>query len=484
VATPFNFGSVGTRLTAGATSPDLMPADSTAFRVLVLADLGGRARGAFRTIRVDRDNFDSLPGKLGVTVRLGGFGPGDDLAISINEIDDFSPDRLWEAVPAFDELRKLRRKLQTPATFADAAAVIATWDAPAGRHSVADTATELQSTDEPPNFLEQMLGQPIRRAAPDAGEIGEFIRQTAAKYAVASDDPHTGDLTGRVDAAISGLMRDILHHLRFQAVEAAWRGLAFLVKRLDTDEAIHLAVLDIGKDELAADLAAEDLSASKLYDLLVRKEVETPGGTPWALLVGDCTFEPTVADAELLGRTATVLGRAGAAFVAAASPKHIPDDREAVAGDATAAWTALRALPEAGRIGLALPRMLMRPPYGKGSCSVEGFDFEEATDRHDAYLWGNPAFAWAYVLAAAFERGRWGLRSSLSGDVADLPLVVVERAGTKEAVPCAELLLPDSAAARIAAKGFAVLQSERNANRAVFSSLAPLAGERLVGRWE
>ena len=502
MARPFQFGSVGVHLSAGETPADLTPAgDDTPFRILVLADFGGRARpGPFHPVRVDRDNFGTLPGKLGVTVRLPGLGPGGDLTLAVNEIDDFTPDRLWDAVPAFDEFRKLRRRLQNPATFADAAAVVAGWDA--GQSSPEETrgADAPRSgvdsgTPEPPNLLEQLLGKPVRRAAePDAGEIGEFIRRTAAKYAVAADDPRKGDLTSRVDAAAGGLMRAILHHPRFQAVEAAWRGLGLLVRRLDTDEAIHLAILDVGKDELAADLAADDLTTTKLYDRLVRREVETPGGAPWALVVGDYTFEPTVADAELLGRVARVVGRAGAAFVAGASPRHVgcdslaaaPEPRDWTAppaGDAADAWRAVRGLPEAARVGLALPRLLLRAPYGTGTASVEGFDFEEAPDRHEAYLWGNPAFAWACAVGAAFEQARWGLRAALSGDVPDLPLVVVKRGGGKEAVPCAEVLLTDTAAEAIEAKGLAVLRSVRNANRAEFAGLPALTGGGLVGRW-
>src|SRR5438552_18278563 len=109
-----NFGSVGVRLTAGESPADPAPADDTPFRVLALGDFGGRDRGDFRPARVDRDTFDALPGTLGVTVRLPGFGPGGGLVVAVNGLDDFTPDRLWESVPAFDELRKLRRRLQNP----------------------------------------------------------------------------------------------------------------------------------------------------------------------------------------------------------------------------------------------------------------------------------------------------------------------------------------------------------------------------------
>ena len=42
-----------------------------------------------------------------------------------------------------------------------------------------------------------------------------------------------------------------------QALEAAWRGLYFLVKRLDTDGGLKLFLLDVSRDELAADARRE-----------------------------------------------------------------------------------------------------------------------------------------------------------------------------------------------------------------------------------
>ena len=39
-------------------------------------------------------------------------------------------------------------------------------------------------------------------------------------------------------------------------VEAAWRAVYFLVRRLDTDSGLKLCLLDVSKEELAADLAA------------------------------------------------------------------------------------------------------------------------------------------------------------------------------------------------------------------------------------
>ena len=80
--------------------------------------------------------------------------------------------------------------------------------------------------------------------------------------------------------------------------------------------------------------------------------------------------------------------------------------------EAAQAWQALRNLPEAAYIGLALPRFLLRLPYGADTEPVEAFDFEEMSSPfdHESFLWGNPGFACALLLGQAFSLNGWQLR--------------------------------------------------------------------------
>ena len=92
-------------------------------------------------------------------------------------------------------------------------------------------------------------------------------------------------------------MRRLLHHPNFQALEAAWRSVYFLVRRLETGSALKLCLLDISKQDLAADLlAVDDLTSSGTYRLLVEQTVGTAGGMPWALLLGAYTFDGRTAE--------------------------------------------------------------------------------------------------------------------------------------------------------------------------------------------
>ena len=57
-------------------------------------------------------------------------------------------------------------------------------------------------------------------------------------------------------------------------------------------------------------------------------------------------------------------------------------------------------------VGLCMPHMLMRLPYGRDGVRVEAFNYEEEVDgtNHKKYLWGNAAFAMAARLTQAFAQ--------------------------------------------------------------------------------
>ncbi len=111
-------------------------------------------------------------------------------------------------------------------------------------------------------------------------------------------------------------------------------------------------------------------------------------------------FGPSNEDVELLGRIALLAAAAGCAVIAGADAALLGDSKD------LAAWEQLRAIPEATRIGLAIPRFLLRLPYGKETNSTEAFPFEEISGapKHSDYLWGNPAFACAYLMAEGLQR--------------------------------------------------------------------------------
>jgi type VI secretion system protein ImpC len=338
-----------------------------------------------------------------------------------------------------------------------------------------------------------------RQPTPARDELRAFVRRIVEPHVVAEADPRQAEMMSALDRATSAQMAALLHVPDFQLLESAWRALFFLVRRVETRERLKICLLDVSKAELAADLlAAEELRSSGFWELLVERTVGTPGAQPWAVVVGNYTFEPTREDAELLARIAELARAAGAPFLAAASPRllgcqsvnelpHPRDWEPKEESEETAAWSALRKLPETSYVALALPRFLLRLPYGKDTDRTERFDFEEMpqTPVHEDYLWGNPAFACAVLLAQAFNEEGWQMRPGTALDVGGLPVHSYSENGELQVKPCAEVWLTVDAIEAILEQGlmpFASVKGGDAARLVRFQSLAdPL--RPLAGRW-
>ena len=80
------------------------------------------------------------------------------------------------------------------------------------------------------------------------------------------------------------------------------------------------------------------------------------------------------------------------------------------------AWAELRKSSVAPWIGLTLPRVLARLPYGAGTERIDRFAFEEVpADRpHTAYLWTGAGWAVARWMAGVFIESGWKLAGSAS----------------------------------------------------------------------
>jgi len=527
MSTRHSFGEIHLDVTAGGEWPQAKPDADTPFRIAILGDFSGRAnRGLLesgdalagrRPIIVDRDNFDSVLAKLAPRLDLTPGGEGDPcIPLKFSDLDDFHPDRLFEQVRIFQKLRETRRKLGDSATFAKTAAELTSAGAQGEAHAPQATPSKAQSSAPSPrasaqdvqslvsgslldNMLEATESKAQDQASKRPDEWSSLLQKLVAPHLVAKTDPRQAELIALIDKATSAQMGALLHAPAFQALEAAWRSVYFLVRNAETDTHLKLFLIDVSKQELAADLLTSgDLKSTGLYRLLVDKTVGTPGAEPWAVTAGDFTFGPSMRDSELLAQIGKVAASAGAPFLAGASPRllgcdsalRLPETREwgvAMSGEAAASWRKLRNSAEARFVGLALPRFLLRLPYGKDTEPVERFHFEEMADphAHENYLWGNAAFAGVLLLAQSFAEQGWDLQPGTRSEIDGLPVYVYKAGGETETLPCAETLLTQTAAEEMMARGFMPLASlkDQPAARLVrFQSIAdPVSA--LAGRW-
>ena len=511
----FSFGKLDVHLTASSDRLERTPTSEVPFRIAILGDFSGQAgRENSRTrpaklspILIDRDNFDEVLQKLGVEAHLQLGTSGQRLILRFHSLEDFHPDQILSKVSLFSKLRETRQKLSNPSTFAEGAAEVSRWPDVRQATSQPAPASEKESAEsrgEDPLSAGFLLDGLAERGESTAGRsgLGDFdaeLRDIVQPHLAPREDPQQAELVAHVDTAIGELLEAILHHPEFQALEASWRGVYFLVSQLDTGSDLKIYLLDCTKEELASDLkSSEDLSRTALYRATVEETVQTPGSTPWALLAGNYVFDLESGDIESLGRVAKIASAAGAPFIGAAGSSLIgceslaatpdPDDWSLPLGSTICqTWEVLRKLPEASSLGLILPRFLLRLPYGKKADPIESLPFEElsTSPEHEHYLWGNPTFAAALLLARTFTESGWQFSEGIQQDIEGLPLHVFEEAGESVVKPCAEVLMTQRAAEKISNCGIMPLASIKGEDRIRLvrvQSVAP-SGARLRGKW-
>jgi type VI secretion system protein ImpC len=385
---------------------------SEPMRLVVLGDFSGTGAADRtplanrRTRRVDIDNLDDVMRQLRPRLML----PAGE--IQFEQIDDFHPDRLYARLDRFQALRRART------------------DPPAAGD---DT-------------LSRLLGKPIEPEAPPAAAasgLDALIHNIVAPHIVKDTSAQARLHVAAVDAATGDEMRTLLHDPAFQSLEAAWRGVQWLISSLELDENLQLSLFDVTRDELLGDVVAAQgqVAQTGLYRTLVGRRSEVPDGQGWSVLIGLFHFGPSQTDIGLLAALGLLASHAGGPLLAGADWALAGDDAGALDG-----WRALRRSEAARWIGLAAPRVLLRRPYGKGSDPIESFAFEEfaGAPPQDELLWGNASLATALLIGKAFTARGWDMTPGDEREVGDLPAYTFVRDGEREMQPCAERVLSDN----------------------------------------
>jgi type VI secretion system protein ImpD len=254
----------------------------------------------------------------------------------------------------------------------------------------------------------------------------------------------------RAEELISAQLNAVLHHPAFQKLEAAWRGLRYLVEQVPDGTNVKIRVLPASWRDLARDQdRALEFDQSQLFRKVYNGEFGTPGGEPFGLLVGDyeLTHRPypdhPTDDLAALRGISGVAAAAFAPFVTGIDPRffeldsfadlEVPIDLERTfAQGEYLKWRSFRDTDDARFAGLLLPRVLYRRPYADAPGGGHGFAFaEDVSDpARRGYLWGNPCYAFAAVAVRAFAASSWvadvrGVRSGAArgGWVVGLPAV-------------------------------------------------------------
>jgi len=475
--------------------------DRPGMRILLLADFTGygtRPRpplGERRPESVDVDNFEDLFRRWAPSVLL----PADDGAtthtlVELRDLDGFHPDSLVERVPAVAALRQVRGRLLDANTSAATVAEL--------RRVTADplpATVDAAAQESDPALLDRLLGRRSAPAAPTpTAAISALIQRLVEPHIVPAVDPQASHFVAAIDHTLTTHMRRLLHHPDFQALESAWRAAHWVISNLETSDDLRIHLLDVTKQELATAFAgATTIEESTLHRLLTQAGASDDGEVAWSVLAGGFRFGPTSEDVELLGALGALGASIGAPFLAEAntaligcsSLAQMPDPRQWAPLDAATAerWSVLRRSAAAPWLGLALPRIMLRAPYGRTTDPIEQFPFEEmpSPPLHEAYLWGSPAFACALLLGQAYTDAGPAMTPGDRQDLLDLPSHSYVDGGTPALTPSSEVAVSERTAETILARGLMPMVSfaQRNLVRvARFQSLADPPAT-LSGAW-
>jgi type VI secretion system protein ImpC len=310
----------------------------------------------------------------------------------------------------------------------------------------------------------------------DSNIVSDDVTQTINAY------------VAELDRKISEQLNQVMHHVEFQKLEGAWRGLHHLVTNTETDPLLKIRVMNVSKKELAKNLKRFKGVAwdqSPVFKRIYEEEYGQLGGEPYGCLIGDYYFDHSPQDVELLRGIGQVAAASHAPFIAAADSSLLgmenwnqlsnPRDLSMIFTTPDyAAWRSLRESDDARYLALTMPRTLARLPYGAKTDPVDDFDFEEDTEGSDSskYTWQNAAYAMAVNINRSFKNYGWCTRIrgvESGGAVENLPVHTFPSDDGGVDMKCpTEIAITDRRSAELDKMGLMPLVHRKNTDVAAF----------------
>jgi len=296
-------------------------------------------------------------------------------------------------------------------------------------------------------------------------------------------DHHIAEL----DYQISRQLDEVMHHQEFQKVESQWRGLKHLIDRTDFRQNVKIEILDISKDDLRQDFEdAPEITQSGLYGHTYIAEYDTPGGEPIGAVISSYEFDASPQDIALLRNISKVAAAAHMPFIGSVGPafflKNSMEDVAAIKDIGNyfdraeyIKWKSFRDTDDSRYIGLTMPRVLGRLPYGPDTVPVRSFNYIEEVKGpdHEKYLWTNASFAFAANMVRSFINNGWCVQirgPQAGGAVQDLPIHLYDLGtGNQVKIP-SEVMIPETREFEFANLGFIPLSYYKNRDYACFFS--------------
>ncbi|MQT15073.1 type VI secretion system contractile sheath large subunit [Segnochrobactrum spirostomi] len=373
------------------------------------------------------------------------------------------------------------------------------------------TETQVQAGAAPvaetESLLDQILSETRLRPSDDgydvarrgvAAFISELMKPTRADEKI--NNAVVDQMIAEIDRKLSAQIDAIVHNEKFQTLESAWRSLKFVVDRTDFRQNIRLEMLSASKDDLLNDFEdAPEIVRSGLYKHVYTAEFGQFGGQPIGSVITNYTFGPGAQDVKLMQYMAAVGSMAHAPIIGGAAPSmfgvekfeevaNLKDLESVFQGPKYAKWNSFRESEDARYFGLAMPRFMLRLPYGPDLVPTKSFNYTEGVaGKTENYLWGNASATFATRLTESFAQFRWCpniIGPQSGGAVENLPIHNFEAMGQLQSKIPTEVLVSDRREYELAEQGFIALTMRKGSDNAAFFSANSVQKPKFFGNTE
>lgn len=459
-------------------------------RILVLADLGAAKRAAGPAVLREAKDFQRLLEEhapqlvLDVPDRVVGGTATLEYRLQVRSLRDLAPEALLDRLPQLQPARTLRDRLQEVAKgrakleslrrTVDALAGAPGLEQPLGlcRQALGAAQTPAAAGPSPAPAEEAGPEDAVHRIMnlvelPSAEEraavtIGKVVAAvgTRRKQGRPGCPASINEALEQLDTMIAEQLDAVLGHPELQRLEAAWRGLKFLVDRTEFRKEIELTVLHLTRPPVG-DPLVEQLFASMEVDLVLAPYLlENPAAdaelaqwlaeqaeallAPLVISVGPAFFGVDAAGVETMRYPGNLLEQ----------PRYLK-------------WNAVQGKDCARWLGVAFNRFLLRSPAEP--------DAGEASRASTVPLWGDPVWLLGSLVTRSFARLGWPTEAvgAHRGRADDLPIHALRDArGRRVRIPL-ESLVPHQLVEDLALCGFIALSAVENGD-AAFALHAPM----------
>lgn len=291
-----------------------------------------------------------------------------------------------------------------------------------------------------------------------------------------------------IDHLIGQQIDEILHHPKFQQLEASWRGLSYFVQNSETNTKLKIRLMNATKQEIADDLEkAVDFDQSALFKKIYEEEYGTFGGSPYSCVLVDYYFNAMPADMAIVQKLSNIGAAAHAPVITAPSPEMFdmdgfyqlgkPRDLSKIFESVDKIkWQSFRGSEDSRYLTMVLPRVLIREPYGPETNPVEGLNYTETIDgeSQSSFVWTNACYMLGARITNAFALYGWtaAIRGVEGGGlVENLPTYTFTSTDGDLALKCpTEIAIADRREKELSDLGFVALCHCKGTDKAAFFS--------------